>query len=131
MTNEKNNGLAVLKLINDKLVLSAHDVSSGGILTALAEMSISSGLGLKIYKPQKLTNYFEYYFGEDQGRYLLEISKNDLKKIENFLKKNNIFFEIIAEVQKDIFELEKVFNIKTKDLYNYNNQWYNKFNAIN
>ncbi len=131
LTNEKNNGLAVLKLINDKLVLSAHDVSSGGILTALAEMSISSGLGLKIYKPQKLTNYFEYYFGEDQGRYLLEISKNDLKKIENFLKKNNIFFEIIAEVQKDIFELEKVFNIKTKDLYNYNNQWYNKFNAIN
>ncbi len=131
LTNEKNNGLAVLKLINDKLVLSAHDVSSGGILTALAEMSISSGLGLKIYKPQKLTNYFEYYFGEDQGRYLLEISKNDLKKIENFLKKNNIFFEIIAEVQKDIFELEKIFNIKTKDLYNYNNQWYNKFNAIN
>tara|TARA_B100000700_G_scaffold271999_1_gene315284 strand:- start:2617 stop:4809 length:2193 start_codon:yes stop_codon:yes gene_type:complete len=131
LTNEKNNGLVVLKLINDKLVLSAHDVSSGGILTALAEMSISSGLGLKIYKPQKLTNYFEYYFGEDQGRYLLEISKNDLKKIENFLNKNNIFFEIIAEVQKDIFELEKVFNIKTKDLYNYNDQWYNKFNAIN
>ena len=131
LTNEKNNGLVVLKLINDKLVLSAHDVSSGGILTALAEMSISSGLGLKIYKPQKLTNYFEYYFGEDQGRYLLEISKNDLKKIENFLNKNNIFFEIIAEVQKDNFELEKVFNIKTKDLYNYNDQWYNKFNAIN
>ena len=50
-------------------------------------MSISSGLGLKIYKPQKLTNYFEYYFGEDQGRYLLEISKNDLKKLKIFKKK--------------------------------------------
>ena len=131
LTNEKNNGLAVLKLINDNLVLSAHDISSGGILTALAEMSISSCLGLKIYKPQKLTNSFEYYFGEDQGRYLLEISKNNLEKIETFLKKNNIFFEIIAEVQKDIFEVEKVFNIKTKDLCNYNNQWYSKFNAIN
>ena len=80
LVNEKNNGLAVLKLIKDNLVLSAHDVSSGGILVSLAEMSIASGLGLKIYKPKKLANSFEYFFGEDQGRYLLEISKNNLKK---------------------------------------------------
>ena len=32
--------LAVLKLIKDNFVLSAHDVSSGGILVSLAEMSI-------------------------------------------------------------------------------------------
>ena len=131
LVNEKNNGLAVLKLIKDNLVLSAHDVSSGGILVSLAEMSIASGLGLKIYKPKKLANSFEYFFGEDQGRYLLEISKNNLKKIESFLKKNNIFFEIIAEVQDNAFELEKIFSLKIKDLHKHNNWWYNKYNAIN
>tara|TARA_Y100001970_G_scaffold288330_1_gene415318 strand:- start:2475 stop:4667 length:2193 start_codon:yes stop_codon:yes gene_type:complete len=131
LVNEKNNGLAVLKLIKENLILSAHDVSSGGILVALAEMSISSGLGLKIYKPKKLTNSHEYFFGEDQGRYLVEISKNDLKKIEISLKKNNVFFEVIAEVQNDTFEIDKTFSLKTKDLHNCNNQWYNKFNAIN
>ena len=62
LVNEKNNGLAVLKLIKDNLVLSAHDISSGGMLVSLAEMSINSGLGLKIYKPKKLTNLFEYIF---------------------------------------------------------------------
>ena len=131
LVNEKNNGLVVLKLINENLALSVHDVSSGGILVSLAEMSISSGLGLKIYKPKRLTNSFEYFFGEDQGRYLIEISKNNLKKIETFLKQNSVFFEVIAEVQNDIFEIEKTFSLKTKDLHDYNNQWYSKYNAIN
>ena len=131
LVNEKNNGLAILKLINDNLILSAHDISSGGMLVSLAEMSIASGLGLKIYKPKNLTNLLEYFFGEDQGRYLIEISKFNLKKVETFLKKNNVFFEIVAEVQNDTFEIEKTFSLKTKDLHNYNNQWYNKYNAIN
>ena len=41
LLNEKNNGENVLKLINDNLVLSSHDVSSGGLIVALSEMSIS------------------------------------------------------------------------------------------
>jgi len=131
LINEKNNGLAVLQLIKENFVFSAHDISSGGMLVSLAEMSIASGLGLKIHKPKKLANSFEYFFGEDQGRYLLEISKNNLKKIETFLKKNNVFFEVVAEVQNDKFEIEKMFSLKIKDLHNYNNQWYNKHNAIN
>jgi len=131
LVNEKNNGMAVLKLIKDNFIVSAHDVSSGGILVSLSEMSISSGFGLKIYRPKKLSNSFEYFFGEDQGRYLIEISKNNLKKIETYLKKNNVFFERIAEVQDDVFEIEKIFSLKTKDLHNCNNRWYNRYNASN
>ena len=131
LVNEKNNGLAVLKLIKENLVLSAHDISTGGILVALAEMSIASGLGLKIFKPKKLTNSIEYFFGEDQGRYLLEVSNNNLKKMENVLKKNNIFFEIIAEVQNDTFEIDKTLKLTVEDLRKFNNKWYNDFNAIN
>ena len=131
LVNEKNNGLAVLKLIKDNLVVSAHDISSGGMIVSLAEMSISSGLGLKIYKPKKLSNYFEYFFGEDQGRYLIEVSKKNQNKIETFLKKNNVFFEVVAEIQNDTFEIEKIFSLNTIDLHNHNNKWYSNFNAIN
>ena len=66
LTNEKNNGLAVLRLIRDNLILSAHDISSGGMIVSLAEMAISSKLGLKIFRPKKLTNVIEYFFAEDQ-----------------------------------------------------------------
>ena len=131
LTNEKNNGLSVLNLIKNNLVLSCHDVSSGGILVALAEMSIASMLGLKINKPKKFSDLNEYFFAEDQGRYLLEIEKNNLEKIEKMLKKDNTFYEIVAEVQNDIFEIDKTLSIKTKELFKCNNQWFKKFNAIN
>ena len=131
LTNEKNNGLSVLNLIKNNLVLSCHDVSSGGILVALAEMSIASMLGLKINKPKKFSDLNEYFFAEDQGRYLLEIEKNNLEKIEKMLKKDNTFYEVVAEVQNDIFEIDKTLSIKTEELYKCNNQWFNKFNAVN
>ena len=47
LRNEKNNGECVIELINKKLVMSSHDVSSGGLLTALSEMAMTSGLGVK------------------------------------------------------------------------------------
>ena len=112
-------------------VLSCHDVSSGGILVALAEMSIASMLGLKINKPKKFSDLNEYFFAEDQGRYLLEIEKNNLEKIEKMLKKGNIFYEVVAEVQNDIFEIDKTLSIKTEELFKCNNQWFKKFNAVN
>ena len=59
------------------LINSVHDVSTGGIILALAEMSLSSQIGVKINKPKKLSNLFEYFFGEDQSRYLIEIDKNN------------------------------------------------------
>ncbi len=131
LLNEKNNGLAVLDLIKKGIALSVHDVSSGGMLVAMAEMSMTSGLGLKIYKPKKLKNFYEYFFGEDQGRYLIEVSKNNLKNLETLFKKNNVFHENVAEVQSDTFEIEGLFSLKTKDLQICNNQWYDNFNAIN
>ena len=47
------------------------------------------------------------------------------------LKKNNTFYEVVAEVQNDIFEIDKTLSITTKDLYKCNNKWFNKFNAVN
>jgi len=127
LSNEKNNGLAILKLINDKLVSSVHDISSGGMLLALAEMTIKSGYGLKIDKPKKLTNLMEYFFSEDQGRYLIEVEPENLGRISKFLGENNIYNENVATVQKDYFEVPKEFKIKTIDLYKINNSWYNNY----
>ena len=122
--NEKNNGDAILKLINEKLILSAHDISSGGAIVALAEMSMMSDYGIKIEKPKKLTNLFEYFFGEDQGRYLVEVEKSNLEKVLKTLKDNNIFNEIIGVTQKNNFELVGEFKININDLNNANNRWY-------
>ena len=130
LLNEKNNGEIILKLINLDMVNSVHDVSTGGIILALAEMSISSQIGVKILKPKKLSNLFEYYFGEDQSRYLVEIDQNNFSKIEKILKDNNIYFDTIGVTQKEYFELDKDLKISVKELYDLNNRWYNKYNGF-
>ncbi len=88
LNNEKNNGETVLQLIRKNLVTSAHDISSGGLLVALSEMSIGSNLGAKIYKPKKLTNKF--------SKKNISSSKNSVNK-ENSSKgttnKNSRFFK--------------------------------------
>ncbi len=127
LLNEKNNGENVLKLIKDNLVLSSHDISSGGLIIALSEMAMSSNYGVKIQKPKNLTNLLKYFFGEDQGRYVLEIDPNNLPKAEKILKDNNICFEYIGYTQKDYFEIEGELKIKVKELYKVNNQWYNNY----
>ena len=130
LLNEKNNGEAILELINTEAINAIHDVSTGGIISALAEMSISSQIGVKINKPKKLSNIFEYFFGEDQGRYLIEIDKNNYNKIEKILKDNNIYYDNIGVTQKDYFELDKDLKISVKELYELNNRWYSRYNGL-
>ena len=127
LINEKNNGEAVLNLINKNLVLSAHDVSDGGLIIALVEMSLGSHIGAIIEKPKKLSNLIEYFFGEDQGRYVLEIEEENYKKVVNLLKSSNIFFEKIGRTQKTYFEIENEMKIDTYDLSKINNKWYNNY----
>ena len=109
LANEKNNGETVLKLINQNLINAAHDVSNGGLILALSEMSI------------------EFFFGEDQGRYILEVKKDKLANVEKILKFNNIYYEEIGFTQKKYFEIEDEMKIDINDLSKINNQWYNSY----
>ena len=127
LQNEKNNGESLLSLIHENLILSVHDISSGGLITSLAEMTISSDFGVKIQKPKKLTNHFNYFFGEDQARYLIEIDKKKLPEVEKILRENNVFYENIGSTQLDFFEIENELKIGVKDLFRINNEWYNNY----
>ncbi|WP_108660441.1 phosphoribosylformylglycinamidine synthase subunit PurL [Acuticoccus kandeliae] len=68
LARERRHGDFVRGAINDGLVSACHDVSSGGLGVALAEMAIASGLGAKLDIPDPVHLYL---FGEDQGRYVL------------------------------------------------------------
>ncbi len=127
LLNEKNNGESLLELFDNDLILSSHDVSSGGLITAISEMVIGSAFGVKIFKPKKFANLLEYFFGEDQARYIVEIDSNNLLKAEKILKDNNIFFENIGVTQRDYMEIEGELKLDIKDLFKINNQWYNNY----
>ena len=46
--NEKNNGESLLNLIQKGHIKSAHDISLGGIITAVSKMAIKGNKGIKL-----------------------------------------------------------------------------------
>jgi phosphoribosylformylglycinamidine synthase subunit PurL len=125
--NEKNNGLIINSLISKKLLNSVHDVSSGGILISLTEMCISSKIGAKVQIPKDRSNHFEYLFGEDQSRYLIEVSKKNKDKVTKILEENSIYFEIIGNTQKDNIDINKYFSEKVSELDKINSRWFKNY----
>ena len=114
--NEKNNGETVLNLIDQKLIVSCHDISLGGILVAVAKMSIKGNKGLKINSLKGLQNKFEYFFSEDQGRYIVEIKKINLEKVVKILNENSVHFDELGTITKDQITFDSEVNFTVEDL---------------
>jgi len=126
--NEKNNGETLLKLIDAGYIKSAHDVSIGGIITAVAKMCIKGNKGINLKKPKYLINEIEYFFAEDQGRYIIEINnKESLKKVTDILNKSAVHYDELGTINED----QLFFNDKTKvaidELRTSNTNWLSNY----
>ena len=121
--NEKNNGETLLKLIESNLIKSAHDVSLGGIITAVAKMCIKGKKGINLNKPKYLINELEYFFGEDQGRYIIEVSKKDLKKVTDILNKNAVHFDELGTISENELYFDDKTKVTIDELTSSNTKW--------
>ena len=121
--NEKNNGETILKLIDKKYIKSAHDVSLGGIITALSKMCIKGKKGAILKKPNYLINQFEYLFGEDQGRYIIEISKDDQESATRILHENSVHFDELGLVNNDNLIIDDKTKVSIDDLIKSHTNW--------
>jgi phosphoribosylformylglycinamidine synthase len=64
---ERRNGDFVRGLIGGGAVAACHDISDGGLLVAVAEMAMASGIGATL----DLAEEAGLLFGEDQARYII------------------------------------------------------------
>ncbi len=125
--NEKNIGETILKLIHKKLILSCHDVSLGGILTAISKMCIMGNKGIIINPIKGLMNKFEYFFGEDQGRYIVELTKKNYKEFKEILKENSVYFEELGTVHENLIKFDNDINLTIDELEDVNKTWLNNY----
>ena len=121
--NEKNNGETLLKLIENGLIQSAHDVSLGGIITAVSKMCIKGNKGINLKKPKYLINEIEYFFAEDQGRYIIEIKKKDQKKVTDLLKKNAVHFDELGIINENELYINDKTKVTIDELKTSNTNW--------
>ena len=121
--NEKNNGETLLKLIDAGYIKSAHDVSIGGIITAVSKMCIKGNKGINLKKPKYLINEIEYFFAEDQGRYIIEVSKDSLKKVTDILNKNAVHYDELGIINKDQMFINEKTKVTIDELRTSNTSW--------
>ncbi|MDA7704017.1 phosphoribosylformylglycinamidine synthase subunit PurL [Candidatus Pelagibacter sp.] len=125
--NEKNNGELILKLIDKKFIKSAHDVSLGGIITALSKMCIKGKKGATLKKTNYLINQFEYLFGEDQGRYIIEISRDNFDNVVKILQENSVHFDELGSTNDDSLIIDDKTKVSIDDLIKSHTNWLNNY----
>jgi phosphoribosylformylglycinamidine synthase len=71
---ERRNGDFVRGLILSGAVRACHDCADGGLLVTVAEMAIGAGFGATLQAPPPGIPPHAFWFGEDQGRYVLAVA---------------------------------------------------------
>lgn len=90
---------ALVDAIQQGLVLSAHDISDGGIAVALAEMSFQHQIGIEVHIPGDLSDEVKL-FGESGG-WILEVSAEKLYSISDFFRKKQVVFWHIGQTKEE------------------------------
>ena len=106
--SSKTNMESVLKIIQDKLVKSAHDCSKGGLAVAVSEMCMTNHVGCQIdlekIPSDKKMGADRLLFSESHSRYILACDEKNLAKIKKILEKNKTSFAVIGKFAGDAIQ---------------------------
>ena len=114
----------LLQLHTKNLLTAAHDISDGGLLTAICEMLFKNNLGLNLNLPKSLLKsdskdptLHSWCFGEDQGRIIVATDKID--KVNFFLKDSNLDYFVLGKTNaSNNLNLKDITTISIKGLKN-------------
>ena len=100
----KKNMNAVLEIIENDLIKSAHDCSKGGLAVAVSELCMTNQIGCTVSLENISNQQLEsdkILFSESHSRYLLTFDKKNLQRLEELLKNNNVTFQVIGKFGGD------------------------------
>ena len=97
----------VLTLIGKKQILSAHDVSEGGLFITLLESGFVGGLGFSVAQQNQSIRTDAYWFGEAQSRVVVSVSPSDKKSFEDAVSASGISSELLGEVKGHDVQVNK------------------------
>ncbi len=99
--NERNNIAFVQEANKRRLLNACHDISTGGVGIALAEMSIKSNLGADVYLEklpcrERNIEHDELLFSETSGRFI--ITSKEPQKLLRLAQEKKVKAEIVGRV---------------------------------
>lgn len=108
LDEEFNVHQSISKLIQLKLLQSAHDCSEGGLLIGLFEKGFFLNKGFKVSKQNSDLRNDAFWFGEAQGRIVITVKKELYAEVEASLKIDNIDCSVIGEVVENEVIVDEV-----------------------
>ena len=75
---ERQAGRLMDRFARERRVSACHDLSEGGLAAAAAEMALAGDCGLALQSADSCLATHTWWFGEDQGRYLLAVEERDV-----------------------------------------------------
>ncbi|MFC1852557.1 phosphoribosylformylglycinamidine synthase subunit PurL [candidate division CSSED10-310 bacterium] len=111
LKKEKKYQKAIRDLIQAELLQSAHDISDGGLASALAEccLNIQSPLGADIQVDFTPTEtWSEVLFGEGYPRFIISCSAEKRRDLQIFLRKKRLTFIELGAVAGEQFRIADV-----------------------
>jgi phosphoribosylformylglycinamidine synthase len=88
----------LIKLIREEIILSAHDVSTGGLMIALLECLFGTGLGLELnlYTEEALDRFF---FSESPTRVVVSVEKDKEELLKNYVESVGLDWLLLGKVK--------------------------------
>ena len=88
---------SVSSLIKENLIISAHDVSDGGLFITLLESSMANNLGFSINSDDNIRKD-AFLFGESPSRVVVSINNSNKQAFEDLLSKSKTSFHQLGTV---------------------------------
>ncbi|MEP1443714.1 MAG: phosphoribosylformylglycinamidine synthase subunit PurL [Hyphomicrobiales bacterium] len=107
---EKKNGDFVRDIIRKGLVTACHDISSGGLGVAVAEMAIKGNIGASITLPGDAATAL---FSEDQARYVITCTREQRDAVLDTAEKAGIEIEAIGKTGGNNLEAGGTISLET------------------
>ena len=85
-------------LISHKLVISAHDVSEGGLAITLLESAFNNDLGFEVNSNESSIRKDAFWFGESQSRVVITASPAQEVAFKNALQAAGVPFSLLGKV---------------------------------
>ena len=76
---------AIASLIKEKVIVSAHDVSEGGLFTTLLEASFNNNLGFDVVASDSNIRKDAYWFGEGQSRVVVTVKEEQVTSFKKII----------------------------------------------
>jgi phosphoribosylformylglycinamidine synthase len=129
---EKNLITTLIELTKESIINSAHDLSEGGIVIALAECCFSKnknfGFVVNLENINELNlNTSSLLFSESQSRCIVSTNKNNIQNLKDIASKNKVKLRLIGVVGGNRMIIENIFDLPVEQVFS---SWDKAFEEI-